>query len=126
MSTILLEEAKRFLQITHDSDDLDLQRALDAAEEEACGFMDRDFLPVSERELPSECASDVDPVSEGESPSDASEEIAPAVKQAVFVLMKANYDGIKAGDSMRGLLDLDAYRKRAETLMMPFRRHLGV
>lgn len=116
MSKILLEDAKRFLSVIHDADDEKLQQLLDAAEDEALRFMDREFLPVVPLEQLSECESELDPVSESESPSEVSDEIVPSVRQAIYLLLKESYD-----------LGADkAYRDRAETLLMPLRRHIGV
>ena len=39
MSVIALEDAKSFLSVIHDSDDMKLQNLLEAAEDEAAGFM---------------------------------------------------------------------------------------
>lgn len=124
MSKILLEEAKQFLQIVHDADDATLQQQLDAAEDEALRFMDREYLPVLPLEQLIETQTESDPVSESETPSEVSEEIVPSVRQAVYLLLKVNYEGTDNG--VRGALDLKNYRDRAETLLFPFRRHLGV
>lgn len=125
MSTILLEDLKRYLKPTHDLDDELLQDALNAAEKEALNFMDRDFLPVEPTEELSESESELNPVSDGETPSEASAEVCADVRMAVFLLAKSHYDGTQP-DAFRGLLDLSEYRKRAEGLLMPYRRHLGV
>lgn len=126
MSVILLDDAKRFLRVTHNEDDVTLQDQLNAAEREARNFMDREFLPtVDDPEFSSENDSETDPVSESQTASDGSAEVEPDVRLAVFLLLKASYDGADA-HAVRGALDLPAYRARAETLLMPYRRHLGV
>lgn len=125
MSVILLANAKTFLQVIHDEDDERIQQLLDAAEDEALEFMDRDYLPtIGGPELPSE-GSEQNPTSEGETASEGSDEVRPSVRLAVFLLLKAAYDG--ADDRpVRGALDLKAIRERAEQLLMPFRCQLGV
>lgn len=125
MSKILLERAKAFLKVTHTDDDEELQELLDAAEDEALRYMDRDYLPVQPYVDLEESEIEENPVSEGETPSETSEEVVPSVRLAVYLLLKAAYDGADA-HPVRGALDLDAYRKRAETLLMPYRRHIGV
>lgn len=116
MSKILLQDAKNFLPVIHDADDAKIQQLLDAAEDEALRFMDREFLPVLPLENLSDCESEVDPVSEDETSSEVSDEIVPSVRLAVYLLLKGVYDN--GADK--------AYRERAETLLMPFRRHIGV
>lgn len=120
MSKILLADAKNRLRIIHDADDDMLQRVLDAAEDEALRFMDREFLPVLPLEQLSETQTETDPVSESETATEVSDEIVPSVREAVYLLFKAGAD---LGDPT---VDPEAYRKRAETLLMPLRRHLGV
>lgn len=123
MSVIPLDEAKDELDVMHDQDDGKIQRALNAAEGEALRYMERDYLPTIPIEQLSETESETDPVSESETPTEASEEIVPEVKQAIFILLRINYEG---GDhAVRGALDVPTMRSRAIDLLFPFRRHIG-
>lgn len=120
MSVILLSEMKELLQVIHDRDDGRIQLALNAAEAEALKIMNRKYLPTVDDPEPPEDASEnyseLDPMSENETASEASAEIEPDVKLAIYIMTRANYD-----DS-----GVAAARARAETLLSPHRKGLGV
>ena len=110
MSLIPLSEAKAFLDVIHDADDMKLQLLLDSAEREALDFMNRvrfDF------ECPP-CESE----SESESESEPPEEMPPPVRTAVLFLLQRNYQA-NPDDGMK-------LRAAAEVLLMPYRCQLGV
>lgn len=106
---VTLEEVKQDLKVTHDADDTILRTYIDAAENEALQFMDResfgDVCPCDE--VSSEEVSSETPV------------IPASVKTAVFFLVRGMYDA-STPETVRG------YRAAAETLLMPFRCRLGV
>jgi len=100
MSTITLSEAKGFLDVIHSSDDSKLQLLLDAAEDEARAFMNRDDLIEWDSNV-----SSTDPV--------------PAsIKIGVLLLLQANYQATPD--------DAEKLRKAAEVKLMPYRLDMGV
>ncbi len=100
MSTITLSEAKGFLDVIHSSDDSKLQLLLDAAEDEARAFMNREDLIEWDSNV-----SSTDPV--------------PAsIKIGVLLLLQANYQATPD--------DAEKLRKAAEVKLMPYRLDMGV
>ena len=100
MSQITLSEAKGFLDVIHSSDDAKLQLLLDAAEDEARSFMNRDDLIEWDSNV-----SSTDPV--------------PAsIKIGVLLLLQANYQATPD--------DAEKLRKAAEVKLMPYRLDMGV
>lgn len=102
MSIIALEDIKRDLRVTHDSDDALLQVLLDASEDEALRFLNHLELPTLEDESPS-----------------SEDPIAPSVYSAVFLLVRSKYDSATADEITR-------LRQCAETILMPYRTEMGV
>jgi len=100
MSQITLSEAKSFLDVIHSSDDVKLQLLLDAAEDEARAFMNRDDLIEWDSNV-----SSTDP-------------IPGSIKIGVLLLLQANYQANSD--------DADKLRKVAEIKLMPYRLDLGV
>lgn len=100
MSVITLSEAKGFLDVIHSSDDSKLQLLLDAAEDEAQAFMNREDLIEWNSNV-----SSTDPV--------------PAsIKIGVLLLLQANYQATPD--------EADKLRKAAEVKLMPYRLEMGV
>lgn len=120
MSVIQLSKIKAMLQVIHDLDDERIQLALDSAEVEACDIMNRKYLPTIDDPAPpdpeSETYSETDPISENETVSGASDEVRKPVFTAVYILTKAIFDNE----------NISTARQRAETLLSPYRKGLGV
>ncbi len=100
MSQITLSEAKGFLDVIHSADDAKLQLLLDAAEDEARAFMNRDDLIEWDSNV-----SSTDP-------------IPGSIKIGVLLLLQANYQASPD--------DADKLRKAAEIKLMPYRLEMGV
>lgn len=100
MSTITLFEAKSFLDVIHNSDDAKLQLLLDAAEDEAKSFMNRNDLIEWDTNINSN-----DPVP-------------GSIKIGVLLLLQGNYQASPD--------DADKIRKAAEIKLMPYRLTMGV
>lgn len=103
MSIIKLEVVKQDLRVIHNADDEMLQRHLDASEREAIHFMNLTELPVPD-------AQSSDP---------QALEVEPDVVAAVTILVRSKYEAASASD-------IDALRRSAESLLMPYRVGLGV
>lgn len=100
MSVITLSEAKSFLDVIHSSDNSKIQLLLDAAEDEARVFMNRDDLIEWDSNI-----SSTDPV--------------PAsIKIGVLLLLQANYQASPD--------DADKLRRAAEIKLLPYRLSMGV
>lgn len=100
MSQITLSEAKGFLDVIHSSDDAKLQLLLDAAEDEARSFMNRDDLIEWDSNISSE-----DP-------------IPGSIKIGVLLLLQASYQASPD--------DVEKLRKAAEVKLTPYRLGMGV
>lgn len=100
MSQITLSEAKGFLDVIHSADDAKLQLLLDAAEDEAQAFMNRDDLIEWDSNV-----SSTDP-------------IPGSIKMGVLLILQANYQASPD--------DVEKLRKAAEIKLMPYRLDLGV
>jgi len=100
MSQITLSEAKGFLDVIHSSDDAKLQLLLDAAEDEARSFMNRDDLIEWDSNVSSE-----DP-------------IPGSIKIGVLLLLQASYQASPD--------DVEKLRKAAEVKLTPYRLGMGV
>jgi hypothetical protein len=116
MSQITLQEVKQFLRVIHSGDDALIQTLIDSAEDEACRFLNRENLPTLPLEYPADSSSE-GPYSE-EVPS-SEDPVAPSVKLAIFYLVQRGYETSKPEDAAR-------MRASAETILMPYRRGLGV
>lgn len=100
MSVITLSEAKSFLDVIHNSDDSKLQLLLDAAEDEARMFMNRDDLIEWNTNI-----STTDPVP-------------GSIKIGVLLLLQSNYEASPD--------DAEKLRRAAEVKLMPYRLEMGV
>lgn len=100
MSAIALSDAKDFLDVIHSSDDSKLQLLLDAAEDEARAFMNREDLY------------------EWDSNVSSNDPIPGSVKIGVLLLLQANYQATPD--------EADKLRKAAEIKLMPYRIDLGI
>lgn len=103
---VTLDEAKRALRVTHDLDDELIEELIDDAQDEALNFLDLSGLPVME--------SDSAPVD-----SPGATDFRRSFRRAVILLVQGWYDEQDAAK-------LKLYRERAETLLFPYRRRLGV
>ncbi|MGI2095462.1 head-tail connector protein [Shewanella glacialipiscicola] len=98
MSTILLEQAKQYLDVFHDEDDAKLQLLLDGAEDEACQFVGRESLSIL---------------------VDETTALLPAsITTGVMILLQASYQA-----SPEDALKL---RKAAEIKLTPYRIGWGI
>lgn len=114
MSYINIELVKQDLRVTHDSDDNLIQILLDASEDEALRFLGRTELPTLPLDYPGiGCSSSDEDIPSSEDP------LAASVYAAVFVLVKAKYEGVTP-EEMKGFRDV------AENLLMPYRTGMGV
>lgn len=100
MSVITLSEAKSFLDVIHSSDDAKLQLLLDAAEDEARAFMNREDLYEWNSNI-----SSTDPVP-------------GSIKIGVLLLLQSNYEASPD--------DAEKLRRAAEIKLMPYRLEMGV
>lgn len=100
MSVITLSEAKSFLDVIHSADNAKLQLLLDAAEDEARVFMNRDDLIEWNSNI-----STTDPVP-------------GSIKIGVLLLLQANYQASPD--------DADKLRRAAEVKLLPYRLLMGV
>lgn len=100
MSVITLSEAKAFLDVIHSSDDTKLQLLLDAAEDEARMFMNRDDLV------------------EWNSNVSSTDDIPGSIKIGVLLLLQSNYQSTP-DEAMK-------LRQVAEIKLMPYRIEMGV
>lgn len=116
MSQVTLSETKQYLRVIHSADDALIQTLIDSAEDEACRFLNRENLPTLPLEYPAESSSD-GPYSE-EAPS-SEDPVAPSVKLAILYLVQRAYEQPDPDKA-------DAMRRSAETILMPYRRGLGV
>lgn len=100
MSAITLTEAKSFLDVIHNSDDVKLQLLLDAAEDEAKMYLNRSDLEEWDSNI-----SSTDP-------------IPASIKIGVLLLLQSNYQA--SPDEIQQL------RKVAEIKLNPYRIEMGV
>lgn len=100
MSVITLSEAKSFLDVIHSADNAKLQLLLDAAEDEARVFMNRDDLIEWNSNI-----STTDPVP-------------GSIKIGVLLLLQANYQASPD--------DAEKLRRAAEVKLLPYRLLMGV
>ncbi|MGQ2994280.1 head-tail connector protein [Variovorax sp.] len=113
MSTVKVEQVKRYLDVIHNSDDAKLQDLIDGAEDECLQFLDRDSLPRRNQTAVDECDSNQpEPVSD-------SDDLAPAVRVGIYMIVQAGYDGANADEMAK-------IRSVAEVKWWPYRNRLGV
>jgi hypothetical protein len=115
MSQVTVAEVKAYLPVIHSADDALLQQLIDAAEQEACRYLNRENLATLPLEYPASSSSDA-PYTE-ELPS-SDDPIAADVRMAVFLLVKGNY---RSEPGERG-----KYRDAALDLLAPYRNRIGV
>jgi len=111
VSFVDLATVKAWLRVIHSADDTMLQQLLDGAEDEALRFLNRTQPPTLPVDYPSECESEQVPSSD--------DPIAPSFKKAVCILVQAAYEQTDPDKAER-------MRRNAETVLMPYRRGLGV
>lgn len=110
MSAIPLDIAKRRLRTIGTHADLDLQQALDGAEQEACRYLNRTQLPTLPQDWPCSSSEEV-PSSE--------DPVAPDVIEGVLLLVQASFNATTPEE-------FAGYRQAAEVKLHPYRLHLGV
>ena len=103
-----LDDIKRDLRVTHDEDDALLETLLASAKDQALRFLDLTELPVVE----------VDSSSSSSSSSIGSLEYPGSIRTALILLVRCLYDPADAKE-------IEATRKAAETMLMPYRTGLG-
>lgn len=102
---ITVDEVRRFLRVIHTADDELLLDLIDGAEDEALQYLNRrDFDGFD---------------STSWSTSGGVVEFPASVRHAVYLLVQARYEGTKPEDQRR-------LREAAETLLTPYRVHMGV
>ena len=101
-----LDDIKRDLRVTHDEDDALLETLLESAKDQALRFLDLPELPTVE----------VD--SSSSSSSIGSLEYPGSIRTALILLVRCLYDPADAKE-------IEATRKVAETMLMPYRTGLG-
>lgn len=111
MSTVTLEEVKRWCRVIHSADDDLLQDMIDQAEDEALRFLNRTQPPTLPLDYPSESSSEDVPSSE--------DPVVPSWNKAVCLLVQATYETLKPDDQAK-------LRSNAETVLFPYRVGLGV
>lgn len=116
MSVVTVAEVKLFLRVIHADDDTLLQTLIDVAEDEACRFCDRDYLPTLPVDYPPEYDSSSSEMSEDVPSSE--DPIAPSARQAVYYLVQSYYEANPD--------DAEKLRSAARTLCFPYRARLGV
>lgn len=112
MAAIDLDLVKARLRTIGNADDEMLLAALEAAEDEALRYLNRDYLPTLPQDFPNS-----DNFSE-DVPSDA-DPVAPSVIEAVLLLVKASYEATTPDE-------INGYRHAAEIKLHPYRVRLGV
>jgi hypothetical protein len=100
MSAITLSEAKSFLDVIHSGDDAKLQILLDAAEDEAKQYLNRDDLEEWDSNI-----SSTDPVP-------------GSIKIGVLLLLQSNYQATPD--------EAEKLRQVAEIKLQPYRINLGI
>lgn len=113
MSDLTLSEVKAYLDVIHSADDAKLQLLLDAAEDEALQYMDRDNLTDWSG---CSCISSVDSEPASEPVSEIS--MPGSVRLGILILVQAAYQASPA--------DAEQLRLVAEKKLFPYRCRLGV
>lgn len=102
-----LDDIKRDLRVTHDDDDALLEVLIASAKDQALRFIDQDELPT----IPVDSSS-------SSSSSIGSLEYPGSIRAALILLVRCLYDPADAKE-------IEATRKAAETMLMPYRTGLG-
>lgn len=100
-----LDDIKRDLRVTHDDDDALLEVLIASAKDQALRFIDQDELPTVE-------------VDSSSSSSIGALEYPGSIRTALILLVRCLYDPADAKE-------IEATRKAAETMLMPYRAGLG-
>lgn len=117
MSTVTLEEVKRWCRVFHSNDDTLLGELIDQAEDEALRFLNRTQPPTLPLDYPPEYDS-----SSSELPEDVPSTDDPVAKsyvKAVSILVQAYYEAPTQEER-------DKMREAAFNVLMPYRTGLGV
>lgn len=111
MSVVTVTQVKLHLRVTHVLDDALLQMYVDSAEDEMKGYLDRDELP--RRDDPCVECGESDSTLNTASDSD---DIAPTVRDGIFLLVQAMYEGVDAAEMelVRGVAFAKARRYRCQ------------
>ena len=102
-----LDDIKRDLRVTHDEDDELLQVLIASAKDQALRFLDLPDLPTVEVDSSSSSSSSI-----------GSLEYPGSIRTALILLVRCLYDPADAKE-------IEATRKAAETMLMPYRAGLG-
>ena len=116
MSIVTVAEARAYLRLPHDHEDVLLQALLDGAEEEAKRFTGRSQLPTLPQDYPPLIDSSGTVLPEV---VPASNNLAPDVRIAIYLLVQSRFEALKPEDMAR-------IRQAAEVLLMPYRVGLGL
>lgn len=111
MSTVTVAEAKRWLRVIHSGDDALIQELINHAEDEALRFLNRTQAPTLPADYPSDSSSEDIPSSE--------DPAARSFAKGVLILVQAAYEQPDPDKAAR-------MRQNAETVLMPYRRGLGI
>lgn len=114
MSVVTVEQAKTYLVVTHNHDDVRILQLIQEAEDECLQYLDREVLPRIGASCPDECdtaAPDPDPASD-------SDDLPASIRGGILLIVQGGYEG-KDADEMAKL------RKAAETRWAPFRCKWG-
>ena len=111
MNTVTVAEVKRWCRVIHSADDQLITDLIGQAEDEALRFLNRTEPPTLPLDYPSESSSEDIPSS--------GDPCAQSYIKAVCILVQAAYEATKPED-------VDRMRRNAETVLMPYRRGLGI
>lgn len=111
MGIVTLQEAKRWLRVIHSGDDTLITELIEQAEDEALRFLNRTEPPTLPLDYPSDSSSEDVPSSE--------DPAARSYAKAVLILVQASYSEPDPDKQAK-------MRSNAETVLMPYRRGLGV
>ncbi len=124
MSTVTVAEAKRWLRVIHSGDDTLIQELIDHAEDEALRFLNRTQAPTLPADYPTEpkiplAALSGFLVSSSEDIPSSEDPAARSFAKGVLILVQAAYEQPDPDKAAR-------MRQNAETVLMPYRRGLGI
>lgn len=93
MSVVTVAEVKAMLRVTQSSDDPLLEMLIDGAEDEMKQYLGRGELPRRDDTGGTCCESDSDL-----NPASDASDIAPTVRDGIFLLVQAKYEGATAAE----------------------------